>query len=153
MHFFRFFSNNCRMMIIRLVFERMSFGRSLESFPVNFVQFFEILWLFEKKFIFGQGQFSIWWGFCEILKYTVEFVLRWLCNFACQSKSLEVLQTCFRNGKGHLTPREHNAQWIRCVRLLEQKLCGKNYPVVFLRNPIFEAQTIGTAVCNKEPLR
>ena len=42
--------------------------------------------------------------------------------------SLEILQTCFGNVKDHLTPGEHNAHWIRCVRPLEQKRCGKNYP-------------------------
>ena len=114
-------------MIIWLFWNEWGSGVRWNLFPSildNFSRFCDFL----KKIIFGQGQFSIWWGFCEILKYTVEIVLRWLCNFACQSKSLEVLQTCFRNVKGHLTPGEHNAQWIRCVRLLEQKLCGKNYP-------------------------
>ena len=55
-------------MIIRLVLESMSFSGSLECFPDHFWQFFAILGLFEKIFIFALGQFTrrqMWRPFCS----------------------------------------------------------------------------------------
>ena len=70
----------CRMMIIRLVLESMSFSGSLEFFPDHFGKFFAILGLFEKNLHFCSGTVYKASNVKAVLLYKKSTKIAFSCN-------------------------------------------------------------------------
>ena len=70
----------CRMMMIRLVLESMTFSGSLECFPDHFGQFFAILGLFEKNLHFCSGTVYKASNVKAVLLYKKSTKIAFSCN-------------------------------------------------------------------------